>query len=211
MLWHVAGLHFANGCQRRRGTNSFRPIGAGDERVLSGFHDLPSTNNGCRGVTVAEGFREDGHVRLDSVSQMGTAQGETPSGRDFVQDEDRPCPITLLAYSFQESRLRIGVACRFHNDGSNFVAVASHQVRKPVEIVVAKGEGCAGQVLGDAQGLQAGQKMAVQSVRFAAGFNVRGEVPVVPTVVATEDDSIALRCGAAMRTATAMASPPVRA
>ena len=98
-----------------------------------------------------------------------------------------------------------------HHDRGQAGALLLDDLGQRIDLVVVERQGCAGQLRRHAIGRQARQEVFLQAHRRRAGWLVGRQVPVVPAVVAAETRSRPGRCWArAMRTAIAMASPPVR-
>ena len=95
----------AKGRERSGRADPFSPVGAADESALKGFHHLRNSDNGRHRISVAHGFGKDRHVRNDSVVEVGPSRLQSPSGGNFINDQNRPDARGDAPNALQEARL----------------------------------------------------------------------------------------------------------
>ena len=105
---------------------------------------------------------------------------------DLVEEEHRADLVGDLPRALEEAGDVAGAADRLHDDGRQLVAADVDDLPQGVQVAVGEGMGGAGEALGHAARLEAGEQMPLEPV----AVEIHREVPVVPAVVAAEGDLV---------------------
>ena len=187
----VDGLHLADRGQRGGRADAFGPVGARNERLLGGLHHLAAADDRGDRMTVAEGLGEHGDVGLDAVAKVGSAQSETPAGRDLVEHQTAPA-------RWHKSRTPSRKPGSGSSDRVGSMTTAAS--RSPWRSTIAESSSSRlyvnGSVVpascdGTPRGSKPGQQVAVEPPPVVLGGEIRGQVPVVPAVVAADGHEVA--------------------
>ena len=183
-------LHHSQSRECRGRTDPFGPEGARDETRLCGLHHLGAADDGRDGVAVAQGLAEGCDVGLDAVMQMQATEGAAESRGALIEDEYGLVLRGQCAHTLKEPRIGRRGALHLHVDDAD-LWIVGQDVFKLLKIVVLERDARTAQLARNTVGFQAGDEVTVQRIVVT---EIRGEIPVMPTVVPAERDVILARC-----------------
>jgi hypothetical protein len=119
-------------------------------------------------------------------ARRGSRKAKAPSARHFIEHKHRTGGMAGIDHVLQETITRELAAHRLHHHGGDFAIELLQRGTEGFRIVVAKRHRRARQLSRHTERLQTGQKMTIQRGIIA---EVRGEIPIAPTMIAAEGDA----------------------
>ena len=193
-MWrNLFSPELADGGQRSRRANAFRPVRTADKRGLRGLHHGFASEHYRHGIAVGDCLRKNRNIGINVQQPMNAAIRHAKPSRDFVKNQNRADFVGQAAHLLQKSFRWLGTSLRLHDDSRDLPRIFPNNRLQLVQPVVVEGKCCAFQTPRHAARLQAWQEVRIQRLVLR---KIGCKVPIGPAVI-TAEGNLVPPCGSA--------------